>query len=203
MSYDLIVIGSSLGGLAATRAILTTISEDLQLPIILIQHREQRAESSMDNLLRNMLRRFTRRKIEEVEDKVKLERGCIYLAPADYHLLVEKDYLCLSADDPEAFARPSIDIAFDSAARNYCQGVIAVVLTGASADGADGAAAIEKRGGLVIVQDPGTAENGTMPQAALAKLERAKILPLGEIGLYLNSIAGDHGGAHSASRLAR
>src|ERR1700722_13223606 len=139
MSYDLIAIGSSLGGLAATRAIFSTISEDLQLPIVLIQHREQRAESSTEYLLRNMLRRFTRRKVEEVEDKTKLQRGCIYLAPADYHLLVERDYLCLSADDPEAFARPSIDVAFDSAARNYGQGLIAVVLTGSSADGADGA----------------------------------------------------------------
>ena len=203
MGYDLIVIGSSLGGLAAIRAILTTMSEDVQLPIVLIQHREQSAESSMDNLLRNMLRRFTKRKVEEVEDKIKLERGGIYLAPADYHLLVERDYLCLSADDPEAFARPSIDFAFDSAARNYGQGVIAVVLTGSSADGAEGAASVEKRGGLVIVQDPGTAENGTMPRAALARLARAKILKLDDIGSYLSSVVGDHGGAPSASGLAR
>jgi two-component system chemotaxis response regulator CheB len=202
MGYDLVVIGCSLGGLAATRAILTNVSEDCQTPFLLIQHREQDNERAMENVLRNMLRRFTKRKVEEVEDKTRLERGCIYLAPADYHVLVEKQYLCLSADDPVAFARPSIDVAFDSAARTYGAGVIGVVLTGSSADGADGAASIESRGGLVIVQDPASAENGILPRAALAKLKKPKIMLLEEIGPYLSNITRDNGGANRA-RIAR
>jgi len=203
LQFDLVVIGCSLGGLAATRTILTNISDDVKLPLVLIQHREQGGQGTMDNVLCNMLRRFTRRKVEEVEDKTRLEDGCIYLAPADYHVLIEKEYLALSADDPIAFARPSIDVAFDSAARNHGRGVIAVVLTGSSSDGAEGAASIERRGGLVIVQDPATAENGILPLAALAKLKHPKVMLLDDIAPYLSSVTGHKGGAKSATRAAR
>ena len=154
----------------------------------------------MENVLRNMIRRFTSRRVEEVEDKTKMERNTIYLAPADYHVLVEREYLSLSADEPVAFARPSIDLAFDTAARNYGQAVIAVVLTGASSDGAEGAASIEARGGLVIVQDPATAENGTLPRAALAKLKKPKVLQLDEIGAYVSRLLLTNGGANNVAR---
>jgi two-component system chemotaxis response regulator CheB len=198
-SYDLIIIGCSLGGLAATRELLSGIADDCRVPIVLIQHREQRAETSMDNLLRDMLRRFTSRSVEEVEDKTRLKEHCIFLAPADYHLLVEKEYLALSADDPVSYARPSIDVAFDSAARTYGSGVIAVVLTGASRDGADGAASVERRGGLVIIQDPSTAEKDTLPCAALASTRAPKVMPLNEIGPYVSALT-KNGGAERAAR---
>ena len=154
---------------------------------------------SMDNLLTNMMQRFIRRSVEEAEDKMPLKQNCIYLAPADYHLLVERDCLSLSADEPVTYARPSIDVAFDSAARTYGSGVIGVVLTGASSDGADGAASIENRGGLVIIQDPVTSEKDTLPNAAVASTKAPIIMPLGEIGPYISTLVRE-GGARRASR---
>lgn len=202
MAYEVIVIGCSLGGLAATKTLLSGISEECKVPIVLIQHREQRAETTMDYVLRNMLRRFTVRSVEEVEDKTRLRANCIFLAPADYHLLVQKEYLSLSADDPVAFARPSIDVAFDSAARTYGSGVIAVVLTGASKDGADGAASVESRGGLVIIQDPDTAEKDTLPRAAVAATRAPQVMALDQIGPYVSEATHD-GGAKRAARATR
>lgn len=199
MSYKLIIVGCSLGGLSATKTLLAGISDDCVVPIILIQHREQKAEVSMDNVLTNMMQRYTKRQIEEAEDKTPLRLNHIYLAPADYHLLIEHDCVCLSADEPVTYARPSIDVAFDSAARTYGSGVVGVVLTGASRDGADGAASIENRGGLIIIQDPLTAEKNTLPKAAVAATKNAKIMQLEEIGPFISNIVRE-GGASRASR---
>lgn len=199
MPYKLIIIGCSLGGLAATKILLNGLSDDCQVPIVFIQHREQRAEVSMDNVLTNMMQRFTKRVIEEAEDKTPLRLGRIYLAPADYHLLIDHECIALSADEPVTYARPSIDVAFDSAARTYGSGVIGVVLTGASRDGADGAASIEDRGGLVIIQDPKTAEKDTLPKAALAATKKSKVMQLEEIGPFVSRIVRE-GGASRASR---
>lgn len=199
MSYKLILIGCSLGGLSATKTLLAGFSEDCVVPMVLIQHREQKAEVSMDNVLTNMIQRYTKRRIEEAEDKTPLELNRIYLAPADYHVLIERDCLALSADEPVTYARPSIDVAFDSAARTYGSGVIGIVLTGASRDGADGAASIESRGGLVVVQDPLTAEKDTMPKAAISATKKARVMTLEQIGPFVSSIARE-GGASRASR---
>lgn len=199
MSYKLIVIGSSLGGLAATKTLLGGIAEDCTVPIVLIQHREQKAEASMDNLLASMVKRYIKRSVEEAEDKTRIRENCIYLAPADYHLLIENDCLALSADEPVTYARPSIDVALDSAARSYNHSVIAVILTGASRDGADGAASVESRGGLLIVQDPTTAEKDIMPRAAIAATKKPNILPLDQIGPFISNIVRE-GGAKRASR---
>ena len=199
MGYKLIIIGCSLGGLSATKTLLAGISDDCMVPIILIQHREQKPEVSMDNVLTNMMQRYTKRRIEEAEDKMPLRPNTIYLAPADYHVLVEHDCVALSADEPVTYARPSIDVAFDSAARTYGSGVICVVLTGASRDGADGAASIEGRGGLVIIQDPLTAEKDTLPKAALNSTKKPMIMQLAEIGPFISNIVRE-GGATRASR---
>jgi|688.fasta_scaffold216378_2 two-component system chemotaxis response regulator CheB len=199
MSYKLIIVGCSLGGLSATKTLLAGIAEDCSVPIVLIQHREQKAEVSMDNVLTNMMQRYTKRRIEEAEDKTPLNMNRIYLAPADYHVLIEHDCIALSADEPVTYARPSIDVAFDSAARTYGSGVICVVLTGASRDGADGAASVESRGGLVIIQDPSTAEKDTLPKSAIEATEKAKVMHLDQIGPFVSSIVRE-GGANRASR---
>ncbi len=199
MSYKLIIIGSSLGGLSATKTLLAGISDDCVVPIVLVQHREQKAEVSMDNVLTNMIQRYTKRRIEEAEDKTPLNVNRIYLAPADYHLLIEREFIALSADEPVTYARPSIDVAFDSAARTYGSGVIGIVLTGASRDGADGAASIESRGGLVVIQDPLTAEKDTLPKAAVAATRKSNIMQLEEIGPFISNIVRE-GGANRASR---
>ena len=117
--------------------------------------------------------------------------GTVYLAPAGYHLLVERPgHLALSTEGPVRFARPSIDVLFESAAVAYRAGVVGVVLTGTNDDGAAGLAAIVARGGHAVVQDPASAERPAMPLAALATGIEAMVLPLDEIGPYVGGRCG-------------
>jgi two-component system chemotaxis response regulator CheB len=112
----------------------------------------------------------------------------VYLAPSDYHLLVEPGFFSLSIDPPVSCSRPSIDVLFESVAASYRRSAIGVVLTGASSDGAAGAARLDAVGATVIVQDPATAEAPACPAAALSSVPRAIVLPLAEIGSHLNRL---------------
>lgn len=182
----LVVIGASLGGLHALHELLGALPPSFPCPIVIVQHRHK----DSDTLLRDVLQRATALPIYEVVDKAPLERG-IFLAPPDYHVLVEDGALALSIDGPVNHARPSIDVLFESAAAQYGSGVIGVLLTGASADGARGMAAIAARGGVSIVQDPADAECAMMPSAALALTVVDQVLPLHDIGPALQHLSGD------------
>ena len=138
-----------------------------------------------------MLGEHTRRPEHDVEDKSPIEPRHVYLAPSDYHLLVEPGSFALSVDERVQHARPSIDVLFESAADAYGERVIGVILTGANEDGAAGLARIKRRGGAAIVQDPGSAERRAMPDAAIAATVADAILPLEEIGRFLCSLCLD------------
>jgi two-component system chemotaxis response regulator CheB len=127
----------------------------------------------------------------EAEDKSAIEPGHVYIAPADYHLMVEAPgLLALSTEGPVLWARPSIDVLFESAAEVYGARVIGVVLTGASADGSHGMRAIRERGGCALVQEPSAAECAVMPRAVLAATAVNHVLALNEIGRVLGALAG-------------
>jgi two-component system chemotaxis response regulator CheB len=172
--FAIVVIGTSTGGLTALKQLLGALPEHFPLPVAVAQHRHR----DSDNRLGDHLQPYLVLPIKEVEDKDALLPGHIYLAPADYHLLVEPEHLSLSIDEPVSFARPSIDVLFESAADTYTDQVIGIILTGANQDGARGLAKIKAYGGVAIAQDPTTAENGTMPQAAINTLSVDYILPL-------------------------
>jgi two-component system, chemotaxis family, protein-glutamate methylesterase/glutaminase len=182
--YRLIVIGASLGGLRALEVILSGLPRDFSLPVAIVQHRSSESDSGLGRLLQ----RFCPLPVTEVEDKDAIEPGCVYLAPADYHLLVDEDGFALSNDEPVNYSRPSIDALFDSAADAWGSQVIGVLLTGNSSDGAAGLAHIQRAGGLALVQDPATAEAAAMPTAAVAAGAVDLIMPLEDIGPYLVSI---------------
>lgn len=183
MTLKLVAFGTSLGGLKALTSILATLPAGFSVPIVMVQHR---AADSNSHTLAALLQEHTRLKVHEAEDKMMLEAGSVYLAPADYHLMVEEPgRLALATDAPVRAARPSIDVFFETAAHAYREGLIAVLLTGASADGAQGLAAVKARGGRVIVQDPATAESGIMPAAGIAAAPVDYILPLDHIGAYV------------------
>lgn len=184
MAHELVVVGTSLGGLTALRSLLSNLAANFPLAIAIVQHRHRDTE----HMLSEFLRQCTPLPVKEVEDKDELKPSQIYLAPVDYHLLVEPDYFTLSTDEPVQFARPSIDVLFESAADAFGAGVIGVLLTGANHDGAQGIATIKKRGGWTIVQDPTTAECGVMPQAAIAATKVDMVLPLSEIAPYLTKL---------------
>ena len=180
---ELVAIGTSLGGLNALSALLAGLPPGLAVPIVIVQHR---AISSDGGGLAQLLQEHTPLTVVEAEDKMPIESGTVYLAPADYHLLIEsRGLLALSTDPPVRAARPSIDVLFETAADAYREGVLGVLLTGASADGARGLAAIKAHGGRAIVQDPETAEARTMPAAALSATAVDYVLPLSKIGEHL------------------
>ena len=177
MTYAIVVIGTSWGGLAALRELIRGLPKTLTLPLVVVQHRHKES----DNLLATLLQDRTSLSVCEVEDKAPIEPGNVYVAPADYHLLVEDGHFSLSTDDPVRFSRPSIDITMQSAADTYGERAVGVVLTGANADGANGLKRIFDRGGLALVQTPATAESPTMPAAALGEVPQALVMTLAEI----------------------
>jgi len=177
----MIVIGASLGGLRALRVLLSGLPKNFSSPMAVVLHR---AKDTPD-LLASVLQPYTSLRVVEAMDKDPIEPGCIYLAPPDYHLLVDRDCFSLSVDAPVNYARPSIDVLFQSAADILRKKAVAVLLTGSSCDGAAGAAAIAACGGTVAVQDPRSAENPIMPASALERISTAKILPLGDIASFL------------------
>jgi len=183
VTCELIVVGCSWGGLAACARILDTLPGDADTAVVIAQHRGP-ARSPMAS----MLARSTSWKVAEAEDKEPIVPGRVYLAPAGYHLLVDRGCLELSTDAPVRYSRPSIDVLFESAADAYGAGVLGVVLTGANDDGAAGAVRIVERGGRVVVQDPDTAERPAMPLAVLATGIAATVLPLDQIGPFLGKM---------------
>jgi two-component system, chemotaxis family, protein-glutamate methylesterase/glutaminase len=182
MSYDVIAIGASWGGLAAVGTLLEGIPHELDQAIVIAQHRSPEASRGV---LESLLQRHVERPVTEPSDKEAIERGHVYIAPPDYHLLVDGDRFALSVEARVRYARPSIDVLFESIADAYRDRAIGIVLTGANDDGAAGLAAIKRNGGVTIVQDPQTASRRTMPEAALAASAPDAVLPLEEIGRFL------------------
>lgn len=184
-SYEVIAIGASWGGLHAVGTLLETIPGEVAQAIVVAQHR---SADSQRGVLESLLQRHTARVVREPGDKEPLEPQHVYVAPADYHLLVDGGVFALSLEARVQFARPSIDVLFESVADAYRERAIGVVLTGANEDGARGLAAIKRNGGVAVVQDPATATRKTMPEAALAAAEADAILPLDEIGHFLRGL---------------
>ena len=180
-----IVIGASAGALEALSVILPTLPAAFDLPILVVVH----VPPDKKSILAELFDAKCKVKVREAEDKEPIAGGTVYFATADYHLLVEADKtLSLSNDDPVLYSRPSIDVLFETAADAYGPGLIAIVLTGANHDGADGLAAVVRAGGAAIVQTPEGAYAAAMPQAAIAAAPGARVLSLNEISLYLQGL---------------
>jgi len=161
---SLVVVGSSAGGLEALSLFLSGLDPEIRATVVVVQH----LSPSTGNFLARHLTKQTRLPVQEATDKMFMEAGHVYVAPPDYHLLIEKDgTLSLSLEGRVNFARPSVDVLFGSAARAFGAGVVGVILTGANRDGSVGCQEVRERGGIVVVQDPETAEYPTMPEAAI------------------------------------
>ncbi|MBO3464060.1 chemotaxis protein CheB [Aetokthonos hydrillicola Thurmond2011] len=191
MSFQLIVVGTSFGGLHALQILLKDLPKSFPVPIAVVIHRHKASDGA---ILTNLLQDYSQLLIKETQDKEDIIPGCVYLAPANYHLLVEgsrtapKHYFALSTDDPVTYARPSIDVLFETAANVYAENVIGVLLTGANHDGSHGLAKIKAYGGKTVVEEPSTAVCGIMPQAAIIAGVADRILPLEDIPDFLVKI---------------
>jgi two-component system chemotaxis response regulator CheB len=181
---ELIAIGASLGGFSALRMLLEQLPNDLGCSIVIVQHRA----ADPDSRLVELLRRYSAIPLIEPEDKTPLEPNRAYLAPSDYHLQVEYGSLSLSVDPPHLFARPAIDVLFESVADSYGAAAVCVVLTGSNEDGAAGAVAIKRAGGKLIVQDPKSAESPIGPRSVLARVAADAVLPLEAIAAEIRRL---------------
>jgi two-component system chemotaxis response regulator CheB len=184
VAYEIVVVGTSWGGLSALRELIVGFPGTLGVPIVVVQHRHKQS----DHLLPTLLQDETPLCVCEVEDKAPMTAGNVYVAPADYHLLIEPGFFSLSMDEPVRFSRPSIDVTFQSAADAYGSRAVGVVLTGANADGAQGLKRIVARGGLGFVQTPATAESPTMPQAAIKAVPEARVMTIAEIATQISAL---------------
>jgi two-component system chemotaxis response regulator CheB len=178
MKYEAIVIGVSSGGMNAMKIIFSRLPKNFKTPVIIVQHIGKQSNNKWIELINITSNIF----IKEADEKEKITRGIAYIAPPDYHLLIEKTKtFSLSVDERVNFARPSIDVLFESAAEAYKSKLIGVILTGASSDGTRGLKRIKECGGVTIVQDPATAESEYMPASAIEAMQVDYVLPLEEI----------------------
>ena len=178
MRYEAIVIGVSSGGMKAMKIMFSLLPENFSTPIIIVQH----INAHSDNQWIKLLNDKSNLPIKEADEKEQIEKGNVYIAPPNYHLLIEKDKtFSLTIDERVNYARPSIDVLFESAAEAYKNKLIGVILTGSNNDGTKGMKRIQECGGLTIVQDPATAESNYMPASVIAAMQVDYVLPLNGI----------------------
>ncbi len=184
---EAVAIGVSAGGMKALSALLPKLPEEPPYAVIIVQH----IREGSDSYLANHLNQISAIRVKEADEKEPIRPGTVYVAPAGYHLLVEEDRtFSLSVDPLVNYARPSIDVLFESAADVFEERLVGIVLTGASSDGSKGLALIKAGGGITLVQDPTTAEYPVMPLAAIQASKADRILTLPEIETFLRELGG-------------
>lgn len=176
--FAAVVIGASAGGFEAFGALLSPLPDSFPLPLFIAQHLHAADEGNFARHLNGI----TALSVRVPCDKENIRPGCIYVAPANYHMLIESNgSIALSVDPKIKWSRPSIDLLFESAAHAWGKRVIAVILTGANDDGAVGIKTIRQAGGETLAQTPTTAEYPAMPQAAIDTGGVQKTLDLAQI----------------------
>ncbi len=193
--YQAIVIGGSAGSTVIIEEILSQLSCDFPVPIFVVQHLHE----SDDGSFAKHLARTCQLRVTVPCDKQPVEKGCVYVAPANYHMLLERNKtVALSVDEKVNWSRPSIDVLFESAARAHGTNLIAVILSGANDDGAKGMTTVKECGGVTIAQSPESAESPVMPKASIEASYPDYIRKPAEIAGLLVEL-----GTRSAQRRAR
>jgi len=184
-AIETVVIGVSAGGMTALSEIFQQLRPDFHLPVLIVQH----LHPHQGNFHIEYFSEIAPIPVQEIEEKQPIRPARIYFAPANYHALVESDKtFALSVDDKVNYARPSIDVLFETASEVFQHHLLGIVLTGANRDGAQGLRQIADFGGKTIVQNPNTAQFAAMPQFALEAVSESHSLTLSEIVTVLNSI---------------
>jgi two-component system chemotaxis response regulator CheB len=186
-THELVAIGASWGGLGVLREIMRDLPAELDAAVVIAQHRSPESRSTA---FRDLLSSSSRLRVREACDKDLIRPGTAYIAAPDYHLLIDPGSVSLSTDEPVLYARPSIDVLFETAAESYRDRCVGVVLTGANDDGARGLARVVELGGAAIVQDPASAQRDEMPRAALRTTPSARVVAVGEIAPLLVDLCG-------------
>ncbi len=185
--YEAVVMGTSAGGLYAIGTILEKLPANYPLPVIIVQHRSRDANVLFEEILQQKCAIC----IKQADEKEKIMPGVVYVAPPNYHLLVEADKtFSLSAFVLVKFSRPSIDTLFETAALAFKNKLVGILLTGSNNDGAAGLGLIKLRGGCTIAQDPAEAQYAIMPKSAIDNGSADMILTLNDIADFLLKITG-------------
>ena len=185
MKYDIIVIGTSAGGIDALKKVFASFRNTHEVAIVIILH----VSPSSKSYLSNIVARLVDIDVFEIEDKMKIKRGAVFIAPPNYHVLIEKDgTFTLTTSEKVCFARPSIDVTFEAIADAFGESAIGVLLTGANHDGGQGLKQIKVAGGYTVVQNPTTAVSREMPEYAIKHANVDEIIRLEDIGRRLDEI---------------
>ena len=183
---EAVVIGASAGGVEALSILLPALPDTLRAAVFVVLHQPRERPSRLAALFQTRCALPVR----EAEDKEPVAPGTVYLAPPDYHLLLDRGpCLALSADEPVNYSRPAIDVLFESAADLYRERLLGMILTGGNQDGASGLVAVQRGGGVTVVQDPQSAQVALMPASALQRVVPDHVLPLPQIAELLRSLA--------------
>ncbi|RYJ39093.1 CheB methylesterase [Flavobacterium anhuiense] len=180
-----VIIGGSAGSLQALLQILPFIEKSISFAVVIVVHRKNSDEQTLESLIALKSKII----VKEVEDKVKLESGFLYIAPSNYHLLFEKDgTLSLDTSEKVNYSRPSIDVSFESAAEIYSEHLVGILLSGSNSDGTIGLRAIQAAGGISVVQNPLSAEMPFMPNNAILHTVPDFVLKTEEILEFIKEI---------------
>jgi len=181
----IVIIGGSAGSLDIILKIVPALKQQINAAVIMVLHRK----SSSDSILVDLLTVKTKLKVKEAEEKEIIVAGRIYIAPADYHLLIEKDHtFSLDVSEKINYSRPSIDVTFEAASEVYGPHLTGILLSGANSDGTDGLGTIKQNNGICIAQEPSTAEVAYMPQYAIDHVAIDHIFTAEQITDYINNI---------------
>jgi two-component system, chemotaxis family, protein-glutamate methylesterase/glutaminase len=182
---ELVIIGGSSGSLDAILKILPKLRIDFAVPIIVVMHRN----ISSDSMLEEVLASRTWLKVVEAEEKEMIASGYIYIAPPDYHLLIEKDHsISLDYSEKVNYSRPSIDVSFESAAEVYREKLACIILSGANADGTKGLVYAKNMGSKIIIQDPIESVVPFMTEHAITHTSIDNVLSIQGIISFLNAL---------------
>lgn len=183
---ELLVIGGSAGSISVVLTVLPDLDKQLSFPVVIVLHRKAGSESRLSSLLEAN----SSLPVTEAYDKLAIRPGFVYLAPADYHLLFEdKKLVTMDMSEKVNYSRPSIDVTFQSAALVFRENIAALLLSGANNDGVGGMHAVARYGGIVLLQDPGTAGMSYMPEQALLSVKADEILKPENMARFFNQLS--------------
>lgn len=181
IKVDLVIIACSAGGMFVLIDLLESLKADVGFAVLVVVHRSDKFQSSLEE----MAQQKCKLRVKQAEEKERIEPGTVYFAPGGYHLLIEKDKtISLDVSEPVNFCRPSIDVTMQSAVEIYQDHIVAILLSGANKDGAEGIRAVFKSGGVTLVQNPSLAEVDVMPRAAIATDAVVSVLSDDELKAY-------------------
>lgn len=185
-SHTIVVIGGSAGSIELIIKLLKVLPKQLNVSIVIVVHRMRNINSNLEKIFLSKSNVFC---IKEADEKEKIQKGCIYIAPSNYHLLFEEDEtFSLDYSEPINFSRPSIDVSFESAADVFGRDLVLILLSGANDDGSKGMAYAKENGAITIVQDPQEAEYKIMPASAIKNFQPHHIWGIKEISSFIKDL---------------